>query len=159
MKKGIEQFTPGEVLYVAGASLPYILIVSYEAEGLWEGEDGSSPMYVGYAVVSLSDFTQSDKEEGLLGCHFVRDAQWLARDETLLLEGDMVVTDQVMYLLECMFPHAEVVRRVSEEVLAESERKREDFSAFARIPEDVMLARMNLRNATLVASKAFLATL
>jgi hypothetical protein len=169
MKKGVQLFNAGDVVHIvgrrvsniltAGACLPPILIVAYAADGMWEGKDGSRPMYVGYAVVSLSDLTRSDKEAGLPGCHYVRDAQWLARDNALLLEGDMVVTDEVFYLLECMFPHTEVVGRVSEEVLAESARKREDFSAFARIPEDAMHTRMNLHNATLVANKAFLATL
>ena len=142
---------PGDVVFVAGACLPYVLITGFEPNGLWEGEDGSRPMYVGYCMEQLGEFTVRDRECGLPRCHLVRDAQWMSRDSALTDEGDMVVTDHVFYLLECMLERAEVAGRVSNDALAGISHKLQDFSALSLLSDEDWEVRMGLRSATLVA--------
>jgi hypothetical protein len=90
-----QQFQVGDVLYVVGACLPPLLIISFCEKGEY-GDD--LPTYITRALQPLSDFTEHDKEVGLPGCYYLRGSEWLSRDQILEMQGDLVVTGRVVRL-------------------------------------------------------------
>jgi hypothetical protein len=157
MSELVTDIKAGDVVHIAGGCLPHILIDSYESEGLWEGMDGGRPMYVGYALAQLSDFSEADRAAGLPGCHFVRDAQWHHRNPLLTTEGDLVVTDQPVYLLECMLGEVMVVGRVTDDTHRDAAEKRLNMlDTLDCLTEEDLQPRDTLRQATLLALQAWL---
>lgn len=90
-------FTAGDVVHVAEACLPYLVIEDFYPDG---EEEGGAPTYTTRPLQPLSDFSRADKEAGLPGCRFVRNHEWLWEDEIREAEGeDLVITGRVIRLV------------------------------------------------------------
>ena len=105
------QFQAGDVIHLQDAGLPYIILVDHYPDGLWEDADG---LFVGYCLEHFNNIPRKDREVGIPYFYFVRDTDWVEKDEVLEEEGDFFITDQVFYFLECMFQKATVVGKVEE---------------------------------------------
>lgn len=125
----------GDVVRVAGTGLFPLLLVEWFEDGMWEGKDGSRPMWVALPLVTLDSFTTHHREVGLPGCHFVRDHEWQEKiiDELPEEEAGWVVLDCTLYVLEPMLDRVEKVGRVTEDALDAAEEKQAAAVGYERL--------------------------
>ena len=135
-------FKVGDVVYLEGTGLNVVL-AEYHPEGLWEGPDGNRQMFLAYCLEATSSFPEEDREMGIPYFYYLRDGDWLERDEILELTSDMYITNHHVYFLECMFERGKVVGRVREEAVEEAlwrQWPRENEPRFSGYFEGVQLA-------------------
>ena len=135
-------FEVGDVVYLEGTGLNVVL-AEYHPEGLWEGPDGNRQMFLAYCLEATTTFPEEDREKGIPYFYYLRDGDWIERDEILELSGDMYITDHHLYLLECMFEQGKVVGKIAVDAITEATHRQmnlEDGPKFSSYFEGVQLA-------------------
>lgn len=115
----------GDILHIQEKCLPPLLVDRYYPEG--EFGEGGLPIYITRALMSLSDFTNEDREVGLPGCYLIRESEWVFQDKELEDEGDLVVTGDTVRLAvsdwEVFTTRVGVVGRVKDSVISGIDQK------------------------------------
>ncbi|QQS61234.1 MAG: hypothetical protein IPN70_05105 [Candidatus Moraniibacteriota bacterium] len=147
----------GSVLYVEEACLPSLVVIEFFPDG--DGYEGdTSPTYLVRPLMPLCEFSEADKQAGLPGCHFVRDGEWLWRNEEMFFlegDGDLVLTERILWIRvsdpEEFSDKVHVIGKVSPTALRAVQKKILELilneDSFSSMKKEDLLPRVNFQGA------------